>query len=72
MRQYYEDISEVRILPKVMLRKFDTSIFIYDDKTLYVSSRKNGYAVLITSQEHADTTQAMFYGLWSASKSIAK
>lgn len=72
MRKYYEGISEVRILPKVMHGKFDTSIFIYDDKTLYVSSKKNGYAVLITSQEHADTAQAMFDGLWSVSKSPAK
>lgn len=68
LKEYYDGFSEVRILPSVMRGKFATSVFLYDDKTLYVSSLKNGYAVLITSQEHHDTQQAWFDGLWSASK----
>lgn len=68
MKQYYEGVSNVRILPEIMHGKFQTSIFLYDDKTLYVSSKKNGYCVLITSKEHADTMQAWFDGLWSMSK----
>lgn len=69
IQQYYEGLSEVRTLPDVMRGKFQTSIFLYDDKTLYVSSKKNCYCVLITSKEHADTMQAWFDGLWSVSKS---
>jgi sugar-specific transcriptional regulator TrmB len=68
MAQYYEGVSEVRILPKVMHGKFHTTIFIYDDKTVYVSSKKQSYCVVITSQEHADTMQAWFEGLWVNSK----
>lgn len=69
MKQYYKGLSEVRILPKVMHGKFNTSIFVYGDKTLYVSSKKNSYCVLVTSKEHADTMRAMFDGLWQTSKS---
>ena len=68
IKRYYEGLSHVRILPEVMHGKFQTSIFIYDDKTLYVSSKNNGYCVLITSKEHTDTMQALFDGLWAFSK----
>lgn len=62
--KYYKELGEVRILPEVMHGKFETSIFIYDNKTLYVASKKNNYAVLITSEEHARTMLALFEGLW--------
>jgi sugar-specific transcriptional regulator TrmB len=68
IEQYYEGLSEVRLVPEVMHGKFQTTIFIYDDKTVYVSSKNNSYCVVITSQEHADTMQAWFDGLWSVSK----
>lgn len=68
IKQYYEELSRVRILPEIMHGKFQTTIFLYDDKTLYVSSKNNSYCVLITSKEHADTMQALFDGLWSISK----
>ncbi|MCI5108231.1 MAG: hypothetical protein MRY49_00070 [Candidatus Pacebacteria bacterium] len=66
--KYYNNLSKVRIMPEVMRGKFQTTIFIYDDKTLYVSSKKNSYCVLITSKEHTDTMQALFEGLWSTSR----
>lgn len=64
---YYKGKSDVRVLPEVMHGKFLTTIFLYDDKTLYISSRANSYAVLITSQEHHDTMMAWFEGLWNSS-----
>lgn len=67
IQSYYEGLSQIKIIPEVMHGKFQTSIFLYDDKTLYVSSKNNSYCILITSQEHADTLQAWFDGLWSAS-----
>ncbi len=67
MKKYYEGLSEVRILPEVMHGKFQTTIFLYDDKTLYISNKKNSYAVVIASKEHTDTLRAMFDGLWSVS-----
>ena len=68
IKQYYEGFSEVRILPKAMKGKFKTTVFLYDDKTLYISSMQNAYCVLIRSQEHHDTMRAWFDGLWSGSK----
>lgn len=68
IKRYYEGYSHVRILPEVMHGKFHTTIFLYEDKTLYVSSMNNGYGILVTSREHVDTMQALFDGLWSASK----
>jgi sugar-specific transcriptional regulator TrmB len=70
VKQYYENLSEIRILPAVMVGKFKTTIFLYDDKTLYISSLHNSYCVLITSQEHHDTMQAWFDGLWFSSQKI--
>ncbi|MEK9131633.1 MAG: helix-turn-helix domain-containing protein [Patescibacteria group bacterium] len=67
IKQYYQPLSEVRILPKVMRGTFQTTVFLYDDKVLYVSSVQNSYCVLITSQEHKNTMQAWFDGLWSVS-----
>ncbi|MDP2593998.1 MAG: helix-turn-helix domain-containing protein, partial [bacterium] len=67
-KTYYEGLSEVRIVPSVMRGKFATSVFLYDDQTLYISSLKNSYAVLLTSKEHHDTMQAWFEALWLASR----
>ncbi|MEK7625430.1 MAG: helix-turn-helix domain-containing protein [Patescibacteria group bacterium] len=65
-KRYYAR-SEVRLLPVVMHDKFPTTIFLYDDKTLYISSLKNAYCILIISQEHHDTIGACFEGLWISS-----
>jgi sugar-specific transcriptional regulator TrmB len=67
-KRYYDGVSDVRIVPQVMRGHFKSTVFLYDDKTLYVSSMKDCYCILITSQEHHDTMQAWFDGLWSASK----
>ncbi len=65
--KYYQGRADVRILPSVMQQAFDSTIFLYDNKTLYVSSKKQSYCVLITSQEHTDTMRALFEGLWVGS-----
>jgi predicted transcriptional regulator len=67
-RKYYEGLSEIRIVPSVMKGKFSTTIFLYDNKTMYVSSLKNCYCIVITSKEHHDTMKAWFDGLWEHSK----
>jgi len=68
IQKYYPAPSEIRIVPPVMSGKFNTTIFLYDDKTLYVSSLRNSYCVLITSQEHHDTMHAWFDAIWSIAK----
>ncbi len=67
-KKYFSDLSETRILPKIMKDKFQTTIFLFDDKTLYVSSFKNCYAILVASKEHNDTMSAIFAGLWDIAK----
>ncbi len=68
IKKYYNELSEIRVLPKEMAKTFTTTVFIYDDKTLYISSLKNNYCVLITSEEHRDLMLSLFNGLWKFSK----
>jgi sugar-specific transcriptional regulator TrmB len=72
LQKYYEGHSQVRILPEVMHSKFKTSFFIYDDKTLCVSSMANCYCIVITSKEYAETMRAWFDGLWEVSHPHAR
>ncbi len=67
-KKYYATFSRIRMLPDVMKGKFKTTIFLFDDKTLYISSYENCYAILVTSKEHNDTISALFEGLWSTAK----
>lgn len=60
--------SQVRILPKVMKGKFKTTIILYDDKVLFISSAKNSYCLLFTSTELNQTMKTIFEGLWQFSK----
>lgn len=69
---YYGTMSEIKILPEVMKGKFKTTIFLFDDKTLYVSSYENPYAILVTSLEHNETMSALFDGLWITAKNHKK
>ena len=71
IHKYYPSPSEVRIAPDSM-KKFDSTVFLYDDKTLYVSSKKNGYAILMTSQEHHDTMRAWFNAIWASARAHQK
>ncbi len=63
----YEGHADVRVLPSVMQGTFETTMFLYDDRTLYISSRQNAYALLVHSPEHHRFMSAIFNGLWSAS-----
>lgn len=67
LKKYYENHSEIKILPEVMHTRFKTSIFIYDDSTLYIASQKNNYCILVTSKEYTDTMKVIFDGLWVSS-----
>jgi len=70
MLKSYAGLSKVRILPKVMRGAFRTTMFLYDDKVMYVSSLKNGYVLIVRSKEHYETMKAMFDGLWEGSKKV--
>ena len=67
----YKGLSEVRLLPSPMHGTFRSTLFLYDDKVMYISSLKSGYILLVQSQEHQQLMQAMFSGLWESSSALA-
>ncbi|MEK7608611.1 MAG: helix-turn-helix domain-containing protein [Patescibacteria group bacterium] len=70
LKKYYQELSHVRLLPKEMRNVFSTTIFFYDDKTLYISSRKNNYCILVQSEEHFAMMRAIFDSIWANSKDL--
>ncbi len=63
MDEYYST-SDIKQLPIPMHNRFATTFFIYDDKTLYVSPKKDCYAVLMQSTEHTEMMKAFFDTVW--------
>lgn len=57
--------SDIRQMPVDMHNSFSTTIFIYDDKTLYIGPKKENYAVLIQSKEHTKMMKTIFENIWS-------
>ncbi len=41
------------------------TMYIYDDKVLYVSSKRENYALVIESRELSSMNRALFNGLWT-------
>lgn len=64
IEEYYAG-SKIKQLPVDMHNSFSTTIFIYDDKTLYIAPKKENHAVLIQSKEHAKMMTAIFESVWS-------
>lgn len=63
INKYYSD-SEIRQLPIDMHNNFETTIFIYGDKTLYIGPKKENYAVLVQSKEHSKMMRTIFNNIW--------
>ncbi len=61
----YYDSADIRQLPIDMHNSFDTTVFIFDNKTLYISPKSEQYAVLIQSDSHSKMMKAMFDNTWS-------
>ncbi len=66
-RTYYSEHNQVRILPS-SVSAFATTVFLYDDRVMYLSSLKNAYCLTVISKEHFTFMQAMFNGLWQSAK----
>ncbi len=64
----YEDVSEIRIMPKSMHGKFQTTVFIYDDKVMYIAPQKSNYAVIFQSKDHSSFMRAVYEAVWNVSK----
>jgi predicted DNA-binding transcriptional regulator len=68
LNKSYKGLSEVRILPSHMHGKFRSTVFLYDDKVMYISSLENAYVLLVQSQEQHELMKAMYDGLWETSR----
>lgn len=66
----YQGRSQVRILPSSMHDRFRTTMFLYDDKVMYISSLKNAYVLLVQSKEHHELQKAIYDGLWEVSEPL--
>lgn len=63
IEKYYLS-SEIKQLPIGMHNSFETVIFIYDDKTLYIGPKKENYAVLVQSKAHSKMMVSIFENIW--------
>lgn len=66
----YRGLAEVHLLPKEMLGNFRTTVFLYDQEVMYISSRDSGFVLIVKSREHFELMHAMFNTLWAVSKAI--
>lgn len=69
IKDYYSE-SEIKQLPPDMHNAFETTVFIYDDKTLYIAPKKENHAVLIQSKAHAKMMISWFENIWGNSLEI--
>lgn len=69
--QYY-DKADIRMLPGGLGERFRSTIFMYDDQVLYISSLPSGYALLVRSAEHIEMMRALYGILWDTSTPIAE
>lgn len=70
MLQAYKGLAQVRILPPEMVGNFRTTVFIYDQEVMYISSLESGYLLIVKSREHVQLMQAMYNSLWATSKLV--
>lgn len=62
--------ADVRILPKQMYGKYRTTMLLFDDTVMYISSRDSGYVLVVKSKEHYELMASMYETLWGLSKKM--
>lgn len=60
-----EELREVRFTPEGMV--FPISTFVYDNKVIYLSSKKETFGLIIESQDIAQAHRNYFKALWQIS-----
>lgn len=60
-----EELREVRYAPEHIT--LNVSTYVYDDKVVMLSSRRENYGLIIQSHDFATLYAAMFDGLWAIS-----
>ncbi len=70
MLRTYRGLSQVRLLPATMRGRFRTTVFLYDDAVMYISSLASGYALVVRSPEHHELMKGMFDALWEGAAPV--
>lgn len=61
-------LREIRVAPKEI--NFEMGYWIYADKVLFVSSKKESFAFIIESSELAEMMRTQFYFMWKDSETL--
>lgn len=64
INEFY-DKAEIRMLPEGMGDQFRTTMFMYDDCVLYISSLASGYCLLVRSAEHIEMMRVLYDSMWA-------
>lgn len=68
--QSYKGLSKVRILPSQMIGNFRTTVFLYDQEVMYISSKDSAYVLIVKSREHFELMKAMYESLWATAHEV--
>lgn len=68
--QFY-DKAEIRLMPGGLGDRFRSTVFMYDDSVLYISSLASGYALLVRSPEHRELMRELYGVVWEQSKPLS-
>lgn len=68
--QSYSGRAQVRVLPKTMHGHFRTTVFIYDETVMYISSVASGYVLVVHSKEHLELMLALYDTIWNVSEPV--
>lgn len=66
--KHEEQLRDIRYAPENI--DFSESFFVYDNTTVYISSKRESFGLVIESEEHGTMMKMMFETLWTASKKI--
>jgi len=64
--KHAEQLREVRYASEKL--NFNSTIFIYDNKSVFISSKKENFGLLIESIEYREMMEGLFDSLWEQSK----
>lgn len=64
--KHTEQLREARYAPEKL--NFDSTVFIYDNKSVFISSKKENFGLVIESVEYREMMEELFNSLWEQSK----
>jgi len=64
--QHEKQLRKIRYAPKNI--SFTSTLFIFDNKVVFISSKKENFGLLIENEEYRNMMVSLFNVLWKASK----